>query len=357
MNKTTLIIVLIVLGFVGLASFIHYEIERSRDKNVQAATKIIKEDIPNTVRKTADQIPEIVRETGDAVKKVTSPQTAPSPGKSVKEASVNEAPVVKQIPLQGENAASQPKDDSTFKSPVGTIFEIGTAVIRETDKAAQEFLPPVTSDEEKQIGAEINRMILNDTPEWKDTTLAKKASAVFIKLLPLTIRKDISYRMVVLDDRKIINAYAAPGGYIYVTRALLERFNSEAAIAMCLGHEIGHQELHHTTDRLRTMMAARKIVGSDIAMIAQLGYQMLTNCYTKEQEFAADEFGFRISLKIGISREEMLSFLYGLSSLEKEMSKKSGTAPSDMPVVLQDMEYFLQSHPYTAERLERLKKY
>ncbi len=358
MNKTTLSIVLLILGFVVLASFIHYKIERSQEKNVQDARQIIKEDIPEAVRKTTDKMPEIVRETGDAVKKITSHQTAPSPGNPVKEASVNEAPVEKQTPLQGDSAASPPKDDSTFKSPVGAIFEIGTAVIRETDKAAQEFLLPVTSDEEKQIGAEINRTILVKTPEWKDVALANKASTVFIKLLPMSSRKDISYKMVVLDDRKVINAYAAPGGYVYVTRALLERFNSEAAIAMCLGHEIGHQELHHTTDRLRAMMAARKIVGSDIAMMAQLGYQMLTNCYTKEQEFAADEFGFRISLKIGISREQMLSFLDGLSSLEKEMRKKSGTdQPADMPPVLQDMEYFLQSHPYTAERLERLKNY
>ena len=249
------------------------------------------------------------------------------------------------------------EDNSSFKSPLGVFLDIGATVIRETDKVAQEFLPPVTSEEEQQIGAEMDKMIRANTPEWRNTALTKKASTVFNKLLPLASRKDITYKMAVLDDRKVINAYAAPGGYVYVTRALLERFNSEPAIAMCLGHEIGHLELRHTTDRLRAMMLAQKIVGSDIAAIAQLGYQTLTNCYTKDQEFSADEFGFRISLKIGLSREQLLSFLDGLNTLEKEMNKKSGTATStDMPPVLQDMEYFLQSHPYTAERLERLKK-
>jgi Sec-independent protein translocase protein TatA len=353
MNKTTLIIVLFVLGFIGIVAFIHYEIERSREKNARAVAKIIKEDFPEAVRETADKIPEVIRKTGDAIREAASRQ-ASAAEQPTEEISSLDATDVKQSLPQDDRSTPPTKEDSTFKSPAGVIFEIGTAVIKEADKAAREFLPPLTSDEEKQIGAEINKMILKDTPEWKETALVKKASAVFIKLFPFVKRKDISYRMAVLDDGKIINAYAAPGGYIYVTRALLERFNSEAAIAMCLGHEIGHQELHHTTDRLRAMMAARKIVGSDIATIAQLGYQTLTNCYTKEQEFEADEFGFRISLKIGIQKEQMLFFLSELNSIEKEREKKAG-ATSDVSPILHDMEYFLQSHPYTDERLERLR--
>ena len=356
MNKSTLIIILFILGFVGIFSFIHYEMEQSRKKNVQAAEKIIKEDIPETLRETAEQIPLPVQKTGEAIKNVTVRQS-PEAEQPVKEVSASVVPPAKRAPPQVVSAQPAAEDNSPFKSPVGIMLDLGTTVIRETDKVAQEFLPPLTSDEEQQIGAEIDKMIRANTPEWNDIVLSKKAVAVFNKLLPLSIREDITYRMAILDDRKVINAYAAPGGYVYVTRALLERFNSESAIAMCLGHEIGHLELRHTTDRLRAMMMARKIVGSDIAAIAQLGYQTLTNCYTKEQEFAADEFGFRISLKIGFQRESLLLFLDGLCTLEKEMSKKQGTATySDMPPVLQDMEYFLQSHPYTAERMEKLKR-
>ncbi len=351
MNKTTLIIVIIILGFIVLAGLIHYEMEQTREKNAETAAKVIKDEIPDIMRKTADKIPDLVRKTGDAISNGNSRQAPAAEQPARRDAAA------KNSTSQQDNSGQSAKDDSHYKSPVGAIFDLGTAVVRETDKAAQQFLPPVTSSEEQQIGAEINRMILVKTPEWKDPALVKTASNIFIKLLPLANRKDISYRLTVLDDKKVINAYAVPGGYIYITRALLERFNSEPAIAMCLSHEIGHVELHHTTDRLRPMMAARKIVGSDIAMIAQAGYQMLTNCYTKEQEFDADEFGFRISLKTGISREKMLAFLDGLSDLEKEMREKSGTAESaDMPVLLRDMEYFMQSHPYTTERLERLKK-
>lgn len=361
MKNTTLIIILFIIGFVGIVSFIHYEMELSRQRNVQVAENIIKEDIPDVLRKTADKIPEVVRETSKAINKGTSapPVTSVPEPPDTREVEVPDAdmPVAAQSSPQGDRKTAPPKDDSSFKSPVGVIFDIGTSVIRETDKAAQEFLPPITSEEEKQIGAEIDKMIRANTPEWKDTALARKAFAVFNKLLPLANRKDISYKMTLLDDQKTINAYAAPGGYIYVTRALLERFNSESAISMCLGHEIGHIELRHTTDRLRAMMAARKILGSDIAMTAQLGYKMLTNCYAKDQEFDADEFGFRISLKIGLSKEQLISFLDGLNSLEKEMKGESGTGETaNVPPVLQDMEYFLQSHPYTAERLERLKK-
>jgi len=299
MNKKTLIIVLFILAFVGMVSFIHYEMERSRGKNVQETVNIIKEDSQETVQKTTDKIPEVVQETGEAMKNVISRQ-ANTTKQPVKEVSPADVSASKKTTLQAENSTPPVKDNSPFKSPVGTIFDIGKNVINEADKTAQEFLPPITSEEEKQIGAEINKMILAKSPEWKDSALVKKATSVFNRLLLLSSRKDISYKLIVIDDRKTINAYAAPGGYIYLTRALLERFSSEAAIAMCLGHEIGHQELRHTIDRLRVMMAARKIAGSDVAMIAQFGYQMLTNCYTKEQEFAADDYGFRMSLKIGI---------------------------------------------------------
>ena len=62
-------------------------------------------------------------------------------------------------------------------------------------------------------------------------------------------------------------------------------------------------------------------------------------------------------LKNGISKEQMFAFLDGLSLLETEIHEKSGAmAPADRPPLLRDMEYFFQSHPYTTERLERLKK-
>lgn len=326
MNKTTLLIVLFILGVAGIISFIHYEMEQARDKKAAMAVRATEKETPpaaKAVEQPANKIP-----------------VAPS--------------ATSQLPMPKDNTTLPVKTESKFKSPVGVILDIGTTMIRETDKAAQEFLPPVTSAEEQQIGAEINKIIRRNTPEWKNSALVVKANNVFEKLLPLTKRKDITYRLEVLDDQKIINAYATAGGYIYITRALLERFNSDAAIALCIGHEIGHVELYHTVNRLRTMMAARKIVGSDIAMIAQMGYKMLTNCYTKEQEFDADEFGFRICLKAGFSREQMIAFLDGLGAVEKEIRKKSGTV--DLPPMLQDMEYFLQGHPYTAERLERIKK-
>lgn len=157
-------------------------------------------------------------------------------------------------------------------------------------------------------------------------------------------------------DSDTANAYSVAGGYIYFTRAFLKQFPSDAAIAMTLGHEIGHVDLRHCVEKLQYQAAGKQIVG-DLASLAQLAYTTMRSAYTKDQEFEADQYGFEAARKAGWKSEELLGFIRGLAAYERKQTTKGGigeTRQSELPLATKLAEY-LATHPPTEERLRRLE--
>ncbi len=165
-----------------------------------------------------------------------------------------------------------------------------------------------------------------------------------------THRPELEYHFAVLDS-PVVNAFAAPGGYIYVTRGILAMMNSEAELAVVLGHELGHVNARHSMSRLSNavLASAGLAVGSalsetfaGLAGLAGTGVQLLFLQYSRDDEREADQLGVAYSRSGRYNPAKMIDFF---ATLEKMGDMSGGQA----------LPGFLSTHPLTSERIENTR--
>lgn len=161
---------------------------------------------------------------------------------------------------------------------------------------------------------------------------------------------------VTLLDSPVNNAFAIPGGYVYVTRQLLALMNDEAELASVLGHEIGHVAARHsnkrnTTSTLGSILAAGVGVltgSSELGQIAGYGAQLYTLRFSRTQEYAADDLGIRYLRSAGYdpyAAADMLAKLNAMSAVEAGVAGKDAKAQPS----------WASTHPNTADRVVRAR--
>jgi predicted Zn-dependent protease len=153
----------------------------------------------------------------------------------------------------------------------------------------------------------------------------------------------------VVDD-PAVNAFALPGGYIFVTRGLLAHMANEAQLAIVLGHEIGHVTAQHSVNQMSKAQLAQIGLGlgaalsKEVAAVAGLGAQGLQLLFLKfgrDDERQADDLGLRYALKAGYDVREMPKVFQALGAASGGSSRLPG---------------WLSTHPEPEERVERSAK-
>jgi predicted Zn-dependent protease len=158
-------------------------------------------------------------------------------------------------------------------------------------------------------------------------------------------------------DSPVENAFAIPGGYIYITRQLLALMNSEAELASVLGHEVGHVAARHAASRntrstIASILAAGAgaLTGSDLAgRVVGTGAQLYTLKYGRDQEYQADALGVRYIAAAGYNpyaAAEMLAALDASTTLSAQAAGRSGAS---LPT-------WASTHPNSRARVERAAK-
>ena len=164
-------------------------------------------------------------------------------------------------------------------------------------------------------------------------------------------RPNLPWTFRVVDD-PTPNAFALPGGYIFVTRGILSLMSSEAELAGVIGHEIGHVTARHSVTLMSRAQIAELGLGlgsifvPEIAQMGQLagaGLQLLFLSYGRDAERQADDLGFRYSLEQNYDVREMVNMF---ASLQRS-SQAAGQSP--LPT-------WLASHPYPEERIQRIQQ-
>lgn len=217
------------------------------------------------------------------------------------------------------------------------------------------FTGCLSEADERQIGAETHPQILEEFGgAYDDPQLQAYVSALGKKLAATSDRPNVNYTFTVLDS-PVINAFAVPGGYIYVTRGLVALAQNEAELAGVISHEIGHIAAKHTNERYCSAMLAQLGVfglgaatGSGaIAEAASMGAAIYLQSYSRDQEFEADLLGVRYLGRGGQDPNAMSTFLTSMlenSRLESILAGRPGAA---------DEFSIFQTHPRTADRVQR----
>ncbi len=208
----------------------------------------------------------------------------------------------------------------------------------------------ISTSQEKAIGQQTDLEIKAHYGLVEDPQLISYLDGIGQAIVPHTHRPDLEYHFAILDS-PVINAFAVPGGYVYVTRGILALISNEAELATILGHELGHISARHSLKRMSQMILVQTGLAvvsaidkrlADIAGLAGVGLQLLFLKYSRDDEYQADSLGVAYARRAGWSPVFMIDFFL---SLEK-LGDLSGGRP---------LPGFLSTHPLTKDRIERVK--
>jgi hypothetical protein len=167
-------------------------------------------------------------------------------------------------------------------------------------------------------------------------------------LAQLTERPKLPWTFIVLDTDGV-NAFAAPGGYVHITRGALALIKTEAELAGVLAHETTHVAHKHTVNALRkskvVALGANETLanrGQFINKLADRAYEMvLENAFDRGDELDADASGVTLAQKAGYAPSALADFLTRLDDRNKNQPEKNG---------------LFASHPETKERIDKVKQ-
>jgi len=169
---------------------------------------------------------------------------------------------------------------------------------------------------------------------------------VGIRLVNSSVAKDTPYKydFHLLADQNVINAFALPGGQIFITYALFSKLENEDQLAGVLGHEIGHVLGKHSNERISEANFWKTItlgasVGADMGALAQSIGQNTLLANGRDDELESDELGVMFMIEAGYNPEEMIGVMEIL---------KDAAGPNRVPE-------FQSTHPDPENRIEKIK--
>ena len=216
----------------------------------------------------------------------------------------------------------------------------------------------VSENEERAIGAEHHPEILNEYGLYEE--LPRINAYVAMVSARILAASDISSQVLTVTvlDTDVVNAFALPGGYIYVTRGLLALANNEAELAGVIGHEIGHVAARHTAQRLTWARVAEIAVTVVDASTSHLDYGGLATDlsgltahaviagFSREQEIESDTLGVRYLARAGYDPYAMATFL---RQLERHSDLLDALSPLDRDPSF--LTRWFATHPRAADRV------
>jgi predicted Zn-dependent protease len=208
----------------------------------------------------------------------------------------------------------------------------------------------VTEQEERHLGEQVSSNLIDKYGVYQDKSVAKYVSLLGGVLAQQSSRPDVNWTFIVLDTEGV-NAFAAPGGLIHVTRGLLGLVTNEAELAGVLGHEIAHVTAKHT---VRSIQKSKGIsIGSDqagggslknaiIARMAERAYHLILDGeFSREDENESDKIGVQLANTLGYAPGGLVDVLKKLDA------RNSGRA---------DRNGLFASHPAIKDRIARIEQ-
>src|ERR671915_2047483 len=209
----------------------------------------------------------------------------------------------------------------------------------------------VSESQEIQMGQQASRDVAQSIGLYNDAKVQAYVAGLGKKMAEASERPELPWEFHVVDDASV-NAFALPGGFIYVTRGLMAAVGNEAELASVLGHEIGHVTHRHSVQQISKAQLAQlglgigSILSSDIARFGQLasaGLSILFLKYGRDAENQADQSGFRYALNENYDVREMTDVFQTLNRVSE--GSNAGKLPE-----------WLSTHPNPENRIEHVEE-
>lgn len=206
-----------------------------------------------------------------------------------------------------------------------------------------------TTEREVQIGQSISKQVEKEMKLAEDPLLAQRVKQLGDKIVSVCDRKDIDYHFKVLEEEEV-NAFALPGGFIYINKGLIEKTVSDDELAGVIAHEIGHVVARHSIKKLqaitgysilRILTSQIPNTGGQAGNAADYAFTEILLGYGRDDELLADQLGTRYLLAAGFNPRGMISFLEKLQEVHRRKPAQPKT--------------YFKTHPYVPDRIRTVK--
>jgi predicted Zn-dependent protease len=207
----------------------------------------------------------------------------------------------------------------------------------------------VSTQQEVQMGQQEAQQVSAQLPMLQDAQINNYVNDLGNRMARLTSRGDLDWHFAVVNT-DVVNAFALPGGYVYVNRGILEHASNMSELAGVMGHEIEHVVQRHSVEQMEQQQGAN--TGPSIACaltnvcdsqltqaVVNVGATAVFAKFSRQDEIEADDGGFQNVVRAGINPRGMLTFFQKLLSEEQSQGGSGSTAP------------WFADHPGTQDRI------
>lgn len=211
----------------------------------------------------------------------------------------------------------------------------------------------ISDEQSAQIGEQVHNELEQQGVRYlKDSTVNAYVADIAGKIFPLA-RKDrggMDYHVHVIDEPKNVNAFATPGGHIYVYTGLLMAADNEAEVAGVMAHEAGHVAGRHIERAMVNAYGVQALASLALGQNPSLAKQLAASvaatgvmrAHGRSEETEADEYGARYASRAGYDPRAMITFF-------EKLQKQDRSTPRALA--------WLRTHPMPEDRIEHLKQY
>jgi predicted Zn-dependent protease len=207
--------------------------------------------------------------------------------------------------------------------------------------------------QEIQLGQEMDAQVRREMGVYNDPELQRYVESIGLRLAKASERPNLPWHFAVVDE-PAINAFALPGGYIYVTRGILPFLDDEAQLAGVLGHEIGHVTARHSAQQYTkatsagiglTLLGIFVPEAQPLQGVAETALGVLFLKHGRDDEMQADRLGVQYTAKTGWNPAGVAGMLTTLARLDEANGSRRGV-PN-----------WLSTHPAPADRVEEVRQF
>lgn len=210
----------------------------------------------------------------------------------------------------------------------------------------------VSEDREQELGDQLATQINAHLPLVRDSALTGSLTRLGERLARASERPDVRYNFYIIDTDQV-NAFALPGGHVYVNRGLIERTGNAAELSAVLAHEIGHISARHGAQMLQRQLRTGSVMGILYRLILGrepplldhnalgLGGALWSAAHSRADEVEADQLAVRTLITAGVDPVGIVTLLDTLAS---EEARDRGVAAQ-----------WFSTHPMSVDRLQRTR--
>ena len=221
-------------------------------------------------------------------------------------------------------------------------------------------LTRISDSEEISIGDQMAHQYLatgwrsNRSPD--DLLVQAYVERVGNRVMPYATRK-LPYKFHYIPDKYFFNAFALPGGHVFIGKGLISLMKDEDELAAVLGHELEHIDLYHCAERVQFEARMRKLPMGELGSLVTLPIKIFQAGYSKEQEFEADRQGTRLAVRAGYSPYGAIDLFESLERAHRNTVRVSQTPQEEiLRGAWGTLEGYFRSHPLPAERISQVQR-